>query len=893
MKFPKKFPKFTFRATFRTVSLVAFFGILGGLLAVTSVFFSLLKGLPDVASLKAFRHSHATQVYSVDKKLIAEFTTERRYPVEFEKIPKHVIQAFLAAEDSGFYRHKGIDFTGIARAALSNLIRGHYAQGGSTITQQVARALLLNSKKKELTRKVREMVLAWRMERELTKSDILNLYLSEIYLGHGAFGIGAAARNYFGKRVEELTIAEGSLIAGLPQRPNDWNPFHNPHLAKRRQQYVLKRMVEENFIEPKTAAEAFGEILKLKTTKDINLTEAPFFTEVVRQYLMGKYGSERVLTEGLIVETTLNFAYQKQAEASMMKGLREVDKRLGWRGALKNLEPAQTNEFLVAQHEAVLKKVVTTRLLPSAFADNVAKKELIPDLSTIQAADSPYYGPTPVQIGELYPTLMTDLDLVHNSGKAWIGQTQATLTAPGYEWVKFDGKPSKTIGDVLKNGDVVWTRVDAIDRKTGAISVVLEQEPDIQGALLSFDHASGDVAAMFGGTDFEKNKFNCALQAKRQVGSTFKPVIYAAALDKGFSPASIVTDAPIVFKFEGGLDADNTGEDWRPHNYAGSFEGDIPLRLALIRSMNIPTVKLLNELTVDYGIEYARRMGITSPLPRDLSIGLGSWSSSLDELTRAFAIFPRQGKPVALRFIKRVMDEEGKVIEEITPEASPSPTPQRATSQASMAPPPTRAGTSSLDQNLAPGEVISPQTAYLMTDMLKGVVREGTGRGAGSGVAVPVAGKTGTSNDHRDAWFIGYTPSVMTGVWIGYLKDKPLAAGETGGKAAAPIFAEYMARVSKDYPKSDFPVPDDIVFAYIDKQTGKLAMTNSASRVRVAFKTGMVPNSRGDNLARVGEPGTTRAAATTTMDANPASRFPEDSPKEEDTDDYLRQGYQE
>lgn len=891
-----KLPKITFRATFRSVTLVALFGIVGGLLAVTTVFFSLLKGLPDVSSLKAFRHSHATQVYSTDKKLIAEFTTERRYPVDFDKIPKHVIHAFLAAEDSGFYRHKGIDFTGIARAVVSNVLRGHYAQGGSTITQQVARALLLNSKKKEITRKVREMVLAWRMERELTKNDILNLYLSEIYLGHGAFGIGAAAHNYFGKKVEDLTIAEGALVAGLPQRPNDWNPFHNPHLAKRRQQYVLKRMVEENFIEPKQASEAFGEILKLKTTKDLNLTEAPFFTEVVRQYLMGKYGSERVLTEGLRVETTLNYAYQKQAEASMMKGLREVDKRLGWRGAIKNLDGAQTNEFLAAQHKDILNKVVTTRLLPATFDDKAEKKELIYDLSTIQGTDSPYYGPTPLKEGELYQTLMTDLDTTKNTAKAWIGQTQATLSAPGYEWVKFDGKAPKNIGDVMKNGDVVWTRVEKIDRKTGQITVTLEQEPEIQGALLSFDHATGDVAAMFGGTDFEKNKFNCALQAKRQVGSTFKPVLYAAAMDKGFSPASIVTDAPIVFKFEGGLDADNAGEDWRPHNYAGSFEGDIPLRLALIRSMNIPTVKLLNEITVDYGIEYARRMGVTSPLPRDLSIGLGSWSSSLDELTRTFSVFARQGKPIALRYIKKVMDEEGKVIEEIAADVTPAPTPAKVAAQAGVGNAPSNtpaASTVAIDQTLAPGEVISPQTAYVMTDMLKGVVREGTGRAAMNGVGVPVAGKTGTSNDHLDAWFIGYTPHVTTGVWIGYLKNKPLAPGETGGKAAAPIFAEYMSRVSRDYPKNDFAVPDDIVFAYIDKQTGKLATTNSSSRVRVAFKNGMVPNSRGDNLARVGEPGTTRAAAATTMDPNPATRFPEDTPKEEDTDDYLRQGYQE
>lgn len=883
-------PQNLMRGLFRTVSVVALFAVLTVVISGGLFFFSLIKDLPDVTKLKEFRHSHATQVFDADGRRIGEFTTERRYPVQFEAIPKHVIRAFLAAEDSKFYEHKGIDYAGIARAVLSNVVRGHYAQGGSTITQQVARALLLNSKKKEITRKIREMVLAWRMEKELTKNEILNLYLSEIYLGHGAFGIGAAAQNYFGKKVEELDIAEGAMLAGLPQRPNDWNPFHNPMQAKKRQAYVLERMVKERFIEPKDQAAALAEPLKLHIVEDINNTAAPYFTEFVRQWLMSKYGSDKVLTAGLSVYTTVKYDYQKQAERVLLKGLREVDKRLGWRGVKTHVENDKTAEFLAQTHEEIVGKLTPIRVLPSSF-DGPAKK-LTYDLTPFHEQRDRFFGATPVEEGSYYTALVTQVDEGANRALVQIGQTGALLPFSGLEWVKIKDKPVKRVAEVVKPGDVIQVKVDKIDRKLGVVQTALEQDPEIQGALLSYDIATGDVQAMVGGTNFEKSKFNIALQAKRQVGSTTKPVLYAAAIDKGFSPASIVTDSPIVFKHEE-LDADNQGEDWRPHNYGGTFEGDIPLRLALIRSMNIPTVKLLNEITVDYGISYMRKLGITAVLPRDLSIGLGSWSSSLEEVTRAFAVFPRLGKPLQLNYIKKVVDGEGKVLVDFsngTGEVAklPDPTPTGKGEAVAAAPSPTP------EPGLQNGEVISPQTAYVMTDMLKGVVREGTGRPAFLGT-VPVAGKTGTSNDHRDAWFIGYTPFVMTGVWLGYEKDKPLTPAETGGKSAAPIWAEYMTRIVKDYPKNDFPIPDDVVFANIDKHTGKLVNASAPNHVRVAFRAGGVPNSNNDNLPRVGEPGTTRAAAasSTVTDPNPATHFPDESKKDPETDDYLRQGYQD
>lgn len=865
-------PENLLRGVFKTASFAIGAAVLVVLGAVVFFVMQITRDLPDVKTLKEFHHSHATEIYADDGKKIGEFTTERRYPVQFDEIPKHVIQAFLAAEDANFYQHKGIDVGGIVRAIFSNVLKGRFAQGASTITQQVARGLLLSTRKKEITRKVREMILARRMETELTKNEILALYLSDIYLGHGAYGIGAGARNYFRKSVKDLTVAEGALLAGLPQRPNDWDPFHNPHIAKRRQHYVLNRMVEERYITSDEAKQGFQTPLKLFVLEDLNNSVAPYYTEYVRQYLMNRYGSDRILSEGFKVYTSLKFDLQKAAEKAVDRGLRNVDKRLGWRGvSVKLLTPDKVDAFLADVHDDILEKVTPARILPVVVDEKNRKMEF--DLSDLQRPGGPYFGPTPVKEGEYYRAVVTAANDGQKLAIAKIGKTDVEIPYSTMEWVKGKETAPMTVSQIVKPGDVIQVRVDKVDRFAFRVEASLEQEPEIQGALLSYDVDTGYVRALVGGTDFLKSKFNIALQAKRQVGSTFKPLLYSAAMDKGFSPSSIVTDSPIVFKFEGQLDADNAGEPWRPHNYSGRFEGDIPLRLALIRSMNIPSVKLLNELTIDYVIEYARTLGITSPLQRDLSIALGSWSSSLEELSRAYAIFPRLGKPIALNYIKRVDDIQGKMLEEHT------------TGDAGVIP---RNQVNPDPELNAKGLVISPQTAYVMTDMLRGVVREGTGTGAAS-VPAQVAGKTGTSNDHRDAWFIGYTPQLMTGVWLGYEKDKPLDPSETGGKAAAPIFADYMTYAVSKYPKAEFAVPDDVVFAYIDKETGRLASASTVKRVRVAFKAGTVPNAKGDNLLRVGDPGIRQ----TSNAGHPNLRPEVTPPPAEETDDFLREGYQE
>lgn len=887
------FDKGMLKGTARSLSLAG----LGVLLVVglAGAFFlaRAFKELPDVSTLKDFKHAISTEVYSDDGVKIGEFTKQRRYPVSFEKIPRHVVSAFIAAEDSHFYEHRGIDPGGILRAVLSNLMRGKYAQGGSTITQQVARSIVLNSREKNITRKLREIVLAWRMEKELSKNEILALYLSEIYLGHGAFGIGAAARNYFNKSVEELTVAEAAILAGLPQRPNDWDPFHNPHLAKRRQQYVLHRMAADGYITAQQELASFGEPLKVYEFEEPNNRVAPFFVEHIRLYLMNKYGTDSILNSGYKIYTTLNYEFQKAANDSLIRGLREADKRLGWRGPVTHFDsPIDIEAYQKKTHEDVMKKATTVRLLPAVGAAEGEKVALQWDMSQFQKADSKYFGQTPILENDFYRAVVTAVDDTRNEAGARIGQTNVVLPLASMAWVLVKEEPVKLMSQVLKAGDVIEVRIDKIDRKANTVTASLEQYPEIQGALLSFDLKTGAVRAMVGGKNFEESKFNCALQAKRQVGSTFKPILYAAAMDKGFSQASLVTDSPIVFKVEGGqeLDTDNFGEDWRPHNYAGKFKGEIPLRLALTRSMNIPTVKLLDQISVDYGIEYSRRMGITAPLPRDLSIALGSWSSSLDEVTRAYSVFPRLGKPIGLYYLKKVVDENGHVLEEFkTTDGLPQNMPA-AVAAAGESPSPTATASPVAAEGLPAGTVIAPDTAYVIVDMLQGVVKEGTGRRAGS-IGGAVAGKTGTSNDHRDAWFVGFTPHIMTGVWVGYEKDKPLASGETGGRAATPIWAEYMQKVVGHYPKASFPVPEGISFAYIDPETGRLATAGRTPRVRAAFKVGSVPTRDGTNQMRIGEPGSRARLSTIDPNASPDPNV--NTAKDSETGDFLRQGYQE
>jgi penicillin-binding protein 1A len=697
----------------------------------------------------------ATAILDENNEIIGEFFLERRIPVPIEQIPKILTQAVIAAEDAKFYSHEGLDFMSILRAMIKNIAAGEVVQGGSTITQQVVKSLLLTPER-SLRRKVREAVLAYRLEKYLSKDEILYLYLNQIYFGNGAYGVQAAAQNYFGCTVEELNLAQCALLAGLPRAPSRYSPVKNPTLARERQHYVLNRMVEAGFITKNQADEAARTPCTIREREDSNLQIAPYYVEYVREYVADKYGKDLLYQGGLKVYTALRREDQKAAQEAIEYGVRAYEKRHPFRGPLRHLD------------EDEIQKLDTHGL--DKWGDRL-------------------------QRGEMYPGLVIKASPGDQGIMVRVGDATAKILGKELMWA------SSVEGSVLlRRGDVVEVRVKEI-RPDGEVIFSIEQEPELQGALFSMDLPDGYVRAMVGGLDFRKSPFNRAIQAVRQPGSAFKPIIYAAALDKGYTPATIVVDSPIVFQ-------DSILEEtWKPQNYTGDFVGPITVREALAHSRNIVTIKVLQDIGVPYLIRYAKGLGIKSPLTPYLSLALGTSSVTLLELTEAYSVFACQGdRPVPV-FIKRILDRDGRVLEENEPRKE---------------------------------SIISPQTAYLVTSLLKSVIEEGTGKGV-SVLGVPCAGKTGTTNDYVDAWFMGYTPDKITGVWVGYDQPQGLGEKETGARAAAPIWLYYMKKSMKGDPTRDFPIPEGIIFAKIDTTTGLLSTPNSEKTKLECFKEGTEP----------------------------------------------------
>jgi len=627
-------------------------------------FFYFSRGLPSVESLKNYHFPTITKLFSEEGETIGEFFIEKREVVALERMPTHLIQAFVAGEDARFFQHKGLDYTAILRALYKNIFSGEIVQGGSTITQQVVKSLLL-SPEKRLTRKIREALLAYRIEKYLTKEEILYLYLNQIYLGHGAYGVGIAAEIYFGKPVEDLTLAESALLAGLPQAPARNSPYQHPEQAKRRQTYILNRMLEEGMITYGEFINALKAPLTLKTKQNLFLDKAPHFVEHVRKYIEEKYGKETLYKKGLLVYTTIDLNLQKAAQEAVESGLKEIERR-----------------------------------------------------QKFHSLDNPV---TP------------------------------------------------------------------------------------EGALVCFSLETGYLKAMVGGRDFKKSQFNRATQARRQTGSAFKPIVYASALDKGYTPTSIIVDSPIVFEWG--------NQKWKPKNFEDKFYGPTTLRNALTHSINIVTVKVAQDVGVEYIIDYAKKMGISSPLHHTLSMALGSSALSLYELTKAYAVFANQGRLFKPVFIKKILDRDGNLLEENLPLNYPTET-----------------------SNGEP--VISPQTAYLMTSLLMGVVQHGTGWRAKT-LGRPVAGKTGTTDQFMDAWFIGYSPEYITGVWTGFDEERSLGENETGSRAASPIWVSFMSKALKDHPIKNFFIPEGIEFLKVDPRTGQISFGKGA--ILECFKEGTAP----------------------------------------------------
>ena len=749
--------------------ILAVIMMLMGATAMVGVYFYLVDDLPKITSLKDYHPSIITTVYSDDNRKIAEFYKERRIVVPLSKIPLQLQQAFIAAEDARFYKHRGIDFFSIVRAFIKNLEAGTIVQGGSTITQQVTKSFLLTPER-SYERKIKEAILAYRIDKTFSKEEILYLYLNQIYLGHGAYGVEAAAENYFGKSVSELNLAECAILAGLPQAPSRYSPFRFPERAKQRQIYVLNRMLAEGFIDNTQVTEAIDVEMDIKPRRNWYIEEVPIYTEHIRRYVEQKYGQDALYTQGLKIYAAVNIEMQKAARKEIEKGLRELDRRLGYRGPEDHLQPQEIEAF---------SDQVRAELEESGLAEGATTKGVV-----IAVDDKA--GTATVRMGD-------ERGLISLEDIRWARKPDPNRA---YYQVKV-----KKVSRVLKTGDVIRVQLGKKKENSDEWTLFLDQTPEAQSALLCIEAETGLVKVMVGGRDFMQSQFNRAIQSRRQPGSAFKPIIYAGALDKGFTAATEIIDSPIVFKDE------VNDFTWKPKNYGKKFYGPTLLREALAKSRNVVTIKILQEIGIDYSIEYARRLGIQSEMPRDLSIALGSSGVSLLELVNAYAVFANQGYLVQPAFITKIEDRFGNILEEMNPSRE---------------------------------RVIDKSTAYIMTSLLESVVKEGTGKRI-LALNRPVAGKTGTTNDLQDAWFVGYTPRFISGVWVGYDNGRTLGKGETGSRTASPVWLGFMDAILKEKPVRMFQVPEGVVFAKIDAQTGLLPIPESPKTRFECFREGTVP----------------------------------------------------
>lgn len=738
-----------------------------------------------------YRPPVASVVLDRRGELIGQYFVQRRRLVRIEEVPAHVIQAFVASEDSRFFEHGGIDLTAMLRAAWANLRHGRIEQGASTITQQLVKNVVLTHER-TWSRKLREVLLALEVERRLSKEEILLTYLNQIYLGNGSYGIGDAARSYFGKDVSELSLAEAALLAGLPQRPSAYSPIRHPEAAEIRRRYVLDRMLEIGMITPEEFDSARAQRPEIR--REVRGLKSPsyaaHFIEEVRRELVERIGARRLYRGGFVIETTQDLDLQRAAYESVRSGLESLDRRQGWRGPQRRvIDGGWGAELETLGREGGWNEA-------REIDDAADGKTNWPGLVLGAATDR--RGKEIARVG-LAPGVVVNVEVDPTDwGESSAGEGPETR--------------------ILEAGDVAEFRLGKVD---GRVTADLVQEPLVEGALLSIEIATGDVLAMVGGYDFDRSEFNRAIQARRQPGSAFKPFVYAAALESGYTQSSHVLDSPNFYYDRA------TQSTWRPRNYGRRFLGWLTLRAALTKSINNATVHLASRVGIDHVVEMARRLGVDSDMKANLSLALGTSEVSLLEMTRAYAVFPADGKIVRTRFIRRVRDRDGEVLFE---DSSLDHTTARI-----------ETGESGRDAE-TDGQVISPQVARVMTDLLHGTVADpgATGRRARA-LGRPVAGKTGTTNGNRDAWFVGFSPEIATGVWVGFDHPRSLGSRETGGRAALPIWVDYMGEALADRPEREFSMPEGVVFARVDPRNGHLAGSNGQVTEWQAFVAGTEP----------------------------------------------------
>lgn len=812
------------RRLFRWIFFLTLVLATAGGIAGVVLYASLSTDVPNFHSLADYRPKLTTRIYSVEGQLIGEVYREKRIVLPYEKIPRRVVQAFLASEDNAFFDHGGIDYMGILRAAIANIRAGRVVQGGSTVTQQVAKQLIIKDKgfkegsAKKFSRKIQEAILAQRLEANLSKEDIIALYLNHIFLGNQSYGVEAAAQNYFKKTVSELNLAETALLAGLPQAPSRYSPFRHPKQAKARREYVLRRMLEDGLITQLELDEAKDTPITVYPAPEVSREITPFYTEMIRKELFEKYGENKVLDEGLTVYTSVDVERYRAAEDAIYDNLRMVDKRQGYRGPLTKLEKDQVAPFLASY---------TAELEYRERKDKLVK-------------------------GEQYVAVIREVDVDAKLIRVQIGPHAAVLPLAMMRWARvpdsetwFDSsllnaipKKSFAVNDVIlvraidqeriKKSSLAGPYAKDVPSDPSIQLVELEQDPGVQAAVLSVENESGYITAMVGGYDFDRSEFNRAMQACRQPGSSFKPLVYAAALDlKGWTLGTTVIDAPIT------MNDTNAQKMWKPKNFEAKFVGEVTIRTALQNSMNVPAIKVLEAVGIFDAIEYAQKLGITTPIPPEMGLVLGQGCVKMEELTEVYRLFANYGRRTPRRSILRVYDRDGKKLEDHTwPGDAWTPIGLKAermiVETASAAP-----------------QIIDRQTGFLITKMMRNVVLGGTGAPAQK-LGVPVAGKTGTTNDSFDAWFMGFTTEITTAAWVGF-DDYVLPMGkyEQGGRAALPIWLNYMKRAIKGRKTGEFPTPGGIVYVRIDPKTGQRAKESTQGAVIEAFREGTEPKEAG------------------------------------------------
>jgi len=759
-----------------------------GVAAAAGLMWHFSQDLPDYSQLQDYEPPVMTRVHAADGSLVAEYARERRLYIPIQAVPKLVINAFLAAEDKNFYEHGGLDFVGIARAAVAyveNYGTGRRPQGASTITQQVAKNFLL-SNELSLTRKMKEALLALKIERTYSKDKILELYLNEIYLGLGAYGIASASLTYFDKSVNEITVPEAAYLAALPKAPNNYHPFRQHQRALERRNWVIDQMAEAGFIKKAEAEKAKQAPLGVtRKPTSTHIFTAEYFAEEVRREIYDRYGEKKLYEGGLSVRTTLDTKLQDLARKLLTEGLVDYDETHGgWREPVAQIDITGGDWGVKLADVNALNDVGSWRLAVVLQADDKSAR------IGLQAGREP-------------------------SGHVSKEREVGILPLDGMKWAKVKGRTPKKVGDVLSPGDVVYVEPE----KDGQYR--LRQIPKVSGAMVVEDPWTGRVLAMVGGFSYDQSQFNRATQALRQPGSSFKPIVYATALDNGYTPSTVILDAPIEIDQGPGLGA------WKPENYEGKFYGPSTLRFGLEHSRNVMTVRLAQDVGMPLIAEYAKRFGVYDSLPPYLSFALGAGETTLLRMVTAYGMIDNGGRKVTPTLIDRIQDRYGHTVYRHDERECIGCNAKKWANQ----PEP-----SLIDRR---AQVLDPMTAYQVTSLMEGVVNHGTGA-ALRALGKPVAGKTGTTNEEKDAWFIGFTPDIVCGVYIGFDKPKPLGRGMTGGRLAAPIVRDFLKVALADKPAVPFRVPPGIKLIRVDPKTGMRAGPGGRA-ILEAFKPGTAP----------------------------------------------------